>query len=204
MLHCRLMTCILLAGCEGQVRKAGVMLAVQPPLPFAHTRHPGDRTCVKHQLPTCPVCKSEEYVRRRVCNVVCSALKRLRMKKSMTILEYLGADSWQQVLTYLERKREHWNQQYPEHRMTLTNTALDHIKPVSSFKHCGVSAQKLLCNHYTNLQPLLLQDNTWKGESWSPADEQHWHAHIILQPSYKHVYYPQHAHAQPSLLERHP
>lgn len=202
MMQGRLMTCFLLAGCQCYSKQASGALALQHAFLSNSQYKERERLCVTHKLSTCPVCKSEDYVRRRVCNVVLSALKRLKIRKSMTILEYLGADSWKQVLAYLECKREHWNTKYPDNRMTLTNTALDHIKPVSCFKQCGISAQTLLCNHYTNLQPLLLQDNNWKGETWSLADNQYWHANIILQPSYTCIYYPRQAHAQPSLLER--
>lgn len=159
-----------------------------------------NRACAPHKLSVCPVCHSNEYVKRRVQNVVHSALKRLAIKKTMRVLDYLGAESWKQVLSYLENKRTEWNKQYPESRMTLTNIALDHIKPVNSFKNSGVSAQMLLCNHYTNLQPLLIHDNSWKADSWSEADERYWESNIIMQPNYRQVYYPKHT-AQPSLLE---
>jgi hypothetical protein len=158
------------------------------------------RTCAKHRIATCPVCNGDDYLRRRVCKAVGSALKRLKIKKTMPIIDYLGADSWSEVLNYLGSKRRVWNVLHPEVPMTLTNTALDHIRPVSSFKECSVGAQKMLCNHYTNLQPLLHEDNSWKGDCWSLEDETHWHANVIMKPLYECVYYPKTAPSQPSLL----
>ena len=158
------------------------------------------RVCEEHKISMCPVCNSDDYTRRRICNVVTSALKRLNIKKTRSYLEYLGADSWSQVLRHLASKRKAWNSLHPDVPMTLTNTALDHIRPVSSFKKNSVGVQTLMCNHYTNLQPLLHEDNSWKGEVWSFDDEKYWHDNIILQASYKDIYYPASAPSQPSLL----
>ena len=158
------------------------------------------RVCEVHKIAMCPICQSDDYAQRRVCNVVSGALKRLGLKKSMSFLEYLGADSWSQVLRYLAFKREAWNALHPDVPMTLTNAALDHIRPVSSFKQNSVGAQTLMCNHYTNLQPLLHADNSWKGEFWSLEDEKYWHSNIIMKPFFKHINYPVSAPSQPSLL----
>lgn len=158
------------------------------------------RVCEAHKISMCPICQSDDYAQRRICNVVSGALKRLGLKKSMGYLEYLGADSWSQVLRHLAFKREAWNALHPDVPMTLTNTALDHIRPVSSFKQNSLGAQTLICNHYTNLQPLLHADNSWKGDFWSMEDEKYWHDNIIMQPLFKHVYYPVTAPSQPSLL----
>jgi hypothetical protein len=66
--------------------------------------------------------------------VVSGALKRMKLQKKKSFLEYLGDESWEQVQEYLQAKKEHWNQLHPNVPMTLTNTALDHIRPVSLFK----------------------------------------------------------------------
>ena len=158
------------------------------------------RVCESHRISTCPVCNGDDYLRRRISKAVACALKRLKMKKIMPITDYLGAESWSQVLDYLAAKRQVWNRLHPEVPMTLTNIAIDHIRPVSSFKECSLGAQIMLCNHYTNLQPLLHEDNSWKGDCWSFEDEKHWHANVIMQPLYDNVYYPKTAPSQPSLL----
>jgi hypothetical protein len=139
-------------------------------------------------------------MRRRVVKVVQGALKRLGMPQSMPILTYLGADSWTQVLDLLEAKRACWNLAFPDTPMTPTNIALDHIRPVRAFATEGDGARLLLCNHYTNLQPLLHEDNAWKGDCWSKEDEAFWHKHILLNREYDSVYYPCAAPSQPSLI----
>jgi len=158
------------------------------------------RLCIAHNIAACPVCNSDDYSRRRICNVVSGALKRLNLKKKQSYLEYLGADSWSQVLQHLQSKRDAWNAKHPENQMTLTNTALDHIRPVTSFKFTSIGAQTLMCNHYTNLQPLLHEDNNWKGEVWSLEDDRYWHDYIIMEPRFITIYYPKTAPSQPSLL----
>jgi hypothetical protein len=139
-------------------------------------------------------------MKRRVVKAVTGSLKRMGMQKKLPILTYLGADSWIEVLELLEAKRESWNLVHPDKVMTLTNTAIDHIRPVRAFTRDGVGACTFLCNHYTNLQPLLHEDNAWKGDNWSAADEAFWHEHIILKTNFDKVYYPQSAPPQPSLL----
>jgi hypothetical protein len=166
----------------------------RPPVPFRNT------PCSEHRLPMCPVCQADEYMQRRVVKAVGRGLKRLGLSKSQPMLTYLGADSWQQVLQFLEEKRLRWNLAHPRAHMTLTNTALDHIRPVHAFSRAGHGAKTLLCNHYTNLQPLLHEDNAWKGDHWSAEDERFWHEHIILRRDYTAVFYPTSAPAQPSLL----
>jgi hypothetical protein len=156
--------------------------------------------CDEHKLALCPVCQPHEYMQRRVVKAVGSALKRMGMQKTQPILTYLGADSWQQVLQLLNAKRDFWNMQNPSTPMTLTNIALDHIRPVHAFSREGKGAQMFLCNHYTNLQPLLHEDNAWKCDFWSAADEAVWHEHIILKTNFDKVYYPQSVPPQPSLL----
>lgn len=156
--------------------------------------------CGKHGLFPCPVCHHKEYLRNRIKKAVSGALKRLGMRKTKPVLCYLGASSWTPVLDHLEGKRAHWNALHPHRPMTTTNCALDHIRPVREFQKEGAGAKMLLCNHFTNLQPLLLEDNTWKGDSWSVLDEEHWHKHIVLKPSHRKIYYPQSAPTQPSLL----
>jgi len=158
------------------------------------------RPCEEHGLTNCPACQPDDYMRRRVVKAVSGALKRLGLRKTLPVLTYLGADSWRQVIGHLAAKRESWNLSNPKTPMTLTNIALDHIRPVRMFQKQGDGAQIFLCNHYTNLQPLLHEDNNWKGDCWSVADEKYWHEHILLKPIHTEVYYPQAAPPQPSLM----
>jgi hypothetical protein len=45
------------------------------------------RICEAHRISMCPICNSEGYAQRRICNVVRSALKRLGLKKT---IEFFG------------------------------------------------------------------------------------------------------------------
>lgn len=156
--------------------------------------------CAKHQLSGCPACHPAQYMRRRITNAVSGALKRMGLRKTRSIMNYLGAHSWEQVLRHILLKRLHWNQRNPHALMSLTNIAIDHIRPVKRFHSEGDGARTFLCNHYTNLQPLLHEDNHWKSDLWSVGDEAHWHAHILLHDEHTQVYYPQAAPPQPSML----
>lgn len=156
--------------------------------------------CTLHKLFPCPACQQDDYMRRRVVKVVNGALKRLGMPKSLPILTYLGADSWRQVLDLLEAKRLCWNLDFPSAQMTPTNIDLDHIRPVRAFAHEGDGARTFLCNHYTNLQPLLHEDNAWKADTWSNDDEVFWHKNILFNKEFDCIYYPRAAAAQPSLI----
>jgi hypothetical protein len=157
--------------------------------------------CTLHRVSFCPVCHEDAYVRRRVMKAVIGALKRLHVPRTMSVLTYLGADSWKEVSSYLAAKRQAWNELHPTMPMTLTNTALDHIRPVNKFQKNSFGEKVMLCNHFTNLQPLLHEDNAWKGDFWSQDDEKYWHANIIFQPNLTSIYYPQIAPFQPSLLD---
>ena len=157
--------------------------------------------CTTHRISFCPVCQEDAYVRRRVMKVVIGALKRLDVPRTMSVLTYLGADSWKEVSSYLAAKRQAWNELHPTTPMTLTNTALDHIRPVNKFKKNSFGEKVMLCNHFTNLQPLLHEDNAWKGDFWSTEDEKYWHENIIFQPNQTSIYYPRIAPFQPSLLD---
>jgi hypothetical protein len=199
--------------CQGNTFKANKYFPVQPRCMSTDASQASNDffpefvrvgVCEIHKISLCPICNSENYIRRRVCNVVSGSLKRLNLKKNMSFLEYLGADSWPQVLLHLQKKRDNWNIVHPHAPMTWTNIDFDHIRPISSFKRNTMAAQKLLCNHYTNLQPLLHEDNNWKGEVWTLEDENFWHEHIILQPEFKDIYYPKTAPSQPSLLNTRP
>ena len=61
--------------------------------------------------------------------------------------------------------------------MTLDNIHFDHIKPVSAF-NLKDEYKFLACCHYSNLQPLLAQDNIYKSSKWNEEDEAFWQDNI--------------------------
>jgi hypothetical protein len=57
--------------------------------------------------------------------------------------------------------------------MTWDNIHIDHIKPISRFD-LSDPEQFLQCCHWTNLQPLLAEDNLTKHNKWTDKDEEEW------------------------------
>jgi hypothetical protein len=146
-------------------------------------------TCALHRIPCCPACHPHQYMTNRVIRSVEGALRRLRLQKTQSILQYLGAETWDEVYVHFEQKRAAWNQRHPAAQMTLANSAIDHIRPVNAFRTGSAFEKGALCNHLSNLQPLLIQDNAWKGCIWSSVDEACWREHIIMN-TYQSIYYP--------------
>jgi hypothetical protein len=171
--------------------------------------------CAPHGLACCPGCHPREYTVSRVTRAVEFGLRRLKIRRTCSVLRCLGVHSWDevrqstrcihtrraqacvhaltsavsQVHQHFERKRADWNLAHPGAPMTLTNSAIDHIRPVDAFQGGCLLEKQTLCNHLSNLQPLLVQDNFWKGRAWDAADESFWRKHIVLRP-YPHIYYP--------------
>lgn len=139
-----------------------------------------------------------DYQVHRVQRAVTESLQKLNAYDSnIHILEYLGVESWTEVVDHLENKRSLWNKTHPHRQMTLTNSQIDHIKPTSSFKNKSLGMKVRLSNNLTNLQPLLQDDNNYKGSKWKSEDEKFWKSNIALQ-EYTKIYYPTSA-IQPSL-----
>jgi hypothetical protein len=84
--------------------------------------------CALHKLCSCPSCHPDEYMRRRIIKAVIGGLKRIGLRKTQSIMTYLGGNSWEQVLGHIEKKRLHWNRHHTHAHMSLTNIAIDHIE----------------------------------------------------------------------------
>ena len=72
--------------------------------------------------------------------------------------------------------------------MTFHNIHIDHIKPVSRF-NLQNEDEFLDCCHYTNLQPLLSEDNLIKSNKWNDTKEAFWVANIKGK-EYLQIYNP--------------
>ena len=83
-------------------------------------------------------------------------------------------------------KMETWNAVHAE-QMTFANVHIDHIKPLARMTD-GASLAALC--HYSNLQPLLADDNEHKSDHWSLPDEQHWQQHICGSKTAGQIYWP--------------
>lgn len=155
----------------------------------------------------CPVCHAHAYLCRRIRNAVRSGMRRLGARTSYSdtdVLRALGAQSWEHACAHILRKMHCWNSQHkhiPVREMTLVNISIDHIRPVSAFKRED-KVPHSLCHHYTNLQPLLMYDDTWKASVWDQRDESVWLARIALKDEFHTIYYSG-KRTQPSLLMPH-
>ena len=92
-------------------------------------------------------------------------------------IEYLGCDS-EYLKSFLQSKMDLYNQiETNEIKMDFTNIHIDHIKPISKF-NLDDEDEFLDCCHYTNLQPLLIQDNLSKHNKWTDEAEIFWNENI--------------------------
>ena len=81
--------------------------------------------------------------------------------KSASTIELLGCT--------IEHARFHIESQFKE-GMTWDNIHIDHIQPCASFDLEDPNEQRK-CFHYTNLQPLLAEDNLRKSDSIVPEHQ---------------------------------
>ena len=88
--------------------------------------------------------------------------------------------------TFIAVKMSTWNRTHAE-KMTFANIHIDHIKPLARMTDAASLAA--LC-HFSNLQPLLADDNERKSDQWSAADETHWEAHIRGNTTSRSIYWP--------------
>lgn len=67
---------------------------------------------------------------------------------------------------------------------------IDHIKPCSKF-NLDDDVEFNRCSHYSNIQPLTLEENATKSNTWNDIDDEFWEEHIFMK-DYREIYIPQH------------
>lgn len=170
--------------------------------------------CVIDGETPCAVCHSQSYLIYRIKTCISNSQKRvygtsfkMNFRDEHQFFNILEVTSWQEACSHLMSKIINWNKIHKKNasiQMNILNMQIDHIRPVHSFLQDRFHKRTIkppinLCNHYTNLQPMLPCDNNWKGSVWSVNDESFWLNHIILCSKYTQIYYPI-AKLQPSLL----
>jgi hypothetical protein len=133
----------------------------------------------KRQKRYCKDCSIYSYLvnlQRRRINLF---LKNKNIAKSQSTIEYLDC-SPEYFKNYIQSKMIDG--------MTFDNIHIDHIKPVCKFKLENPD-ELLKCCHYTNLQPLLIDDNLAKGGKWSDDDDLFWNENIMYK-EYLPLYLP--------------
>jgi hypothetical protein len=121
----------------------------------------------KHKF-ACKDCNLLNYL----VSVQRKSIRRMLLTENLTKLkpsiEYLGCSA-EYFLEYLQKKMTE--------DMTFNNIHIDHIKPVSRF-NLQNEDEFLDCCHYTNLQPLLAEDNLIKSNKWNDTNEAFWNENI--------------------------
>jgi hypothetical protein len=115
----------------------------------------------------CKFCSPEYYLISLLRGRTRYVLQNLGKTKST--IEYLGC-SPNEFYEYIQSKMTPG--------MTLDNIHIDHIKPVSKFDFNNIIDIQQCC-HWSNLQPLLIQDNLKKNNKWTEEDEKNWKNNII-------------------------
>lgn len=117
-----------------------------------------DRQRSRHK--TDPVFRLTHSLRSRLI----LAFKAQGANKATTTFELIGCTK--------EELRQHLVSQFRE-GMTLENHGkvwhIDHIRPCASFDLSDPN-QATLCFHYSNLQPLFVDENLRKGGQWKPTE----------------------------------
>lgn len=133
----------------------------------------------------CPTCSPVKYLFSLMRNHTSILLRRNNIKKSHKTVEYLGCSAFD-FSSHIRHKMCQWNLTH-EVKMTLENIHLDHIKPCSS----AMSVHDInTLSHYTNIQPLLKEDNLHKTNKWNSEDELFWSQHILYNSLYLNIYWP--------------
>lgn len=141
-------------------------------------------------------CKHDKrYGRCKICNLqlylinlqrlqLFRCLQNSSLNKTKSSIEYLGCDA-EYFIEYMKKKMDIWNETN-EVKMDFTNIHIDHIKPVSAF-NLDDEDEFLDCCNYTNMQPLLVNDNLSKLNKWTDDDDIYW-CNNIINKEYLNIY----------------
>lgn len=108
---------------------------------------------------SCKICTPEGYLLERLRGRIRSSLKTYSEKKEKHTIEYLGCD--------LKTFREYFEKMFQD-GMSWENQGtwhIDHRRPCASFD-LSKEEERVMCFHYTNLQPLWGEENISKNDSY--------------------------------------
>ena len=130
---------------------------------------------------SCKLCNEQYYLLKLQRDCVRRIIqKSTKFIKNKCTLDYLGC-SIDYFKSFIYRKMTI--------NMNMSNIHLDHIKPVASFNFDDKNDVTKCC-HYTNFQPLLIEDNLKKSNKWSEQDNLFWENNIIFNNKYIDLYIP--------------
>ena len=123
----------------------------------------------------CKICNLPLYLINIQRHQINRCFKSSSQNKTKSSIEYLGCDA-EYFIKYFQTKMDKWNETN-DIKMTWENIHIDHIKPVSAF-NLDDEEQFLDCCNYTNMQPLLAEDNLSKNNKWSVECDEYWYDNI--------------------------
>jgi hypothetical protein len=134
----------------------------------------------------CKICDKYLYLINLQRVHIYNCLKNSNLEKTKPSISYLDCSA-EYFVEYFEKKMNLWNE-YHDVKMNWDNIHTDHIKPVNAFD-LDDEEEFLKCCHYTNMQPLLADDNLYKSCKWTDQDDMHWNNNIIYK-EYFDAYIP--------------
>ena len=132
----------------------------------------------------CKICNLQLYLISLQRKQLRRCLNNSSLNKTRSSIEYLGCNA-EYFIEYIKKKMDLWNETN-EVKMDFTNIHIDHIKPVTAF-NLDDEDEFLDCCNYTNMQPLLAQDNLSKNNKWTDDDDVYWCKNIINK-EYLNIY----------------
>ena len=133
----------------------------------------------------CKICNLSLYLVNLQRRQIIRCLNISSQTKAKSSIEYLGCDA-DYFKNYIQKKMDIYNQT-ADVKMDFSNIHIDHIKPVSAF-NLDEEDDFLDCCNYTNLQPLLIQDNLRKKNKWTDEDDAYWNDNIRGNDEYLEIY----------------
>jgi len=135
----------------------------------------------------CKECNLQQYLLNLQRNSIRRLLGLSNLDKDRSSIEYLGITN-QGFIDFFQKKMDLHNNTN-DVKMNWNNIHIDHIKPVSIFD-LDDAEEFLQCANYTNLQPLLSNDNLEKHNKWNDKCEIFWNENIRDNNSYYDIYNP--------------
>ena len=132
----------------------------------------------------CKICNLQLYLIYLQRGQLRRCLNNSSFNKTKSSIEYLGCDA-EYFIEYMKKKMDIWNETN-EVKMNFDNIHIDHIKPISAF-NLDDEDQFLDCCNYTNIQPLLVNDNLSKHNKWTDDDDIYW-CNNIINKEYLNIY----------------
>ena len=126
----------------------------------------------------CKICNKYLYLINLQRVHIYNCFKNSNIEKTKPSISYLDCSA-EYFIEYFEKKMELWNE-YHDEKMNWDNIHIDHIKPINAFD-IDDEEEFLKCCHYTNMQPLLADDNLSKSCKWTDEDDVFWTKNITYK-----------------------